>query len=208
MGITVCRPVWLVQRAKLNSHTAVQGGLCKCWVAIVPEVSEGRLRPVVSPDPRAQSSPLQPLLIQSCSTRAPERSNDPQPYCSDVQAPILPSLFTWRSPRCTEPGKAGSQAYRRAPGWPHPRPTQWSLVAAEHGAPGSALESLHCKGHSESCQVSAWLSMAGVTRTEQLRPWAQGTPSGEEIGQRHCHSAGLSVELVLGTGPLGHSEGT
>lgn len=109
MGITVCRPVWLVQRAKLNSHTAVQGGLCKCWVAIVPEVSEGRLRPVLSPDPRAQSSPLQPLLIQSCSTRAPERSNDPQPHCSDVQAPILPSLFTWRSPRCTEPGKTGSQ---------------------------------------------------------------------------------------------------
>lgn len=49
VGITVCRSVWLVQRAKLGSHTAGQGGPCKCWVATVAGVFEGLLGPALRP---------------------------------------------------------------------------------------------------------------------------------------------------------------
>ena len=80
-------------------------------------------------------------------------------YCSDGQGPTLPSLLTWGSPRCTEPGEMGSLASSRAPGQPHPRSTQNSLAAPKHGAPVSAPESLQYKGRASpaTCQPgSAW----------------------------------------------------
>lgn len=86
-----------------------------------------------------------------------------------------------------------------------PPSAHWSLEST--GVPGSALESLHCNGHSLSparCQPGfAWQGAQGQGSSSTHK-----APSREEIGQRHCHSARVSAELVIGMGPLGQSEST